>query len=50
MMRHPYLTLTVLGLAAVGAVSITEKVKCFFYDKTRCVGNMLTSMKKDENC
>ena len=50
MMRHPYLTLTVLGLATVGAISITEKVKYFFYDKTRCVSNMLTSMKKDENC
>ena len=49
MMRHPYVTLTVLGLAAVGAVSITEKVKCFFYDKTKCVGNMISSMKKSEN-
>ena len=44
-MRHPYATLTVLGLAAVGVVSITEKVKCFCYDKTRCVGNMISSMK-----
>ena len=28
-MRHPYATLAVLGLAAVGAISISEKVKCF---------------------
>ena len=50
MMRHPYMTLAVLGLAAVGVVSITEKVKCFFYDKTKCVGNMLTSMKEHKEC
>ena len=49
MMRHPYLALTVLGLAAVGAISIGEKVKCFCSEKTKCVSNMLTSMKKDED-
>lgn len=40
-MRHPYATLIVLGLAAVGAMSVGEKVKCFFYTKTRCFSNML---------
>ena len=48
MMRHPYMTLAVVTLAAVGAVSITEKVKCFFTEKTKCAHNMLMSMKKDE--
>lgn len=48
-MRHPYLALTVLGLAAVGAVSIGEKVKGFCCEKTRCVSNMLTNMKENKN-
>ena len=30
------------------AASITEKVKCFFTEKTKCAHNMLMSMKKDE--
>ena len=48
MMRHPYATLAVLGLAAVGVISISEKMKCFFGDKARCVSNMLSSMNKGE--
>jgi hypothetical protein len=48
-MRHPYATLLVMGLAAVGVISISEKVKCFFGDKARCVGNMISSMSKSEN-
>ena len=47
-MRHPYLTLTVLGLATVGVISISDRVKCFWHSKTRCVENMLSTMKKDE--
>ena len=49
MMRHPYATLAVLGLAAVGAWSISEKVKCFLGGKANCVGNMISSMSKGEN-
>lgn len=48
-MRHPYVTLAVVGLAAVGAVSIGEKVKGFCCEKTKCVSNMLTSMKENKN-
>ena len=47
-MRHPYATLAIIGLAAVGVISISEKVKCFCHDKTKCMSNMLTSMKKEE--
>ena len=49
-MRHPYMTLAVVTLAAVGAVSITEKVKCFFTEKGKCACNMLSLMKKNETC
>jgi len=48
-MRHPYATLAVLGLAAIGVISISEKVKCFCGEKVKCVSNMLTSMKNSEN-
>jgi hypothetical protein len=48
-MRHPYLTLAVLGLAATGAVAITNRVRGFLTDKTRCVGNMVKSIRMDEN-
>jgi hypothetical protein len=48
-MRHPYATLVVLGLAGVGVLSISEKAKSFFNGKIKCVGNMITSMTKQEN-
>lgn len=48
-MRHPYLTLTILGLAVTGAVTITNHIKGFCMDKGRCVGNMVRGMKNDEN-
>lgn len=47
MMRHPYATLAVFGLAATGAISITQKVKGFFKDKTTCVSNMVKGMKPE---
>ena len=47
-MRHPYLTLTVLGLATVGVISISDKIKCIFNSKPKCVENMFSMMKKDE--
>lgn len=46
-MRHPYVTLAVLGLATVGAVGIGQKVKSFVDNKTRCISGMVSSMKKD---
>ena len=46
-MRHPYVTLTVLGLAAVGAVGIGQKVKGFVNSKARCISGMVGGMKKD---
>ena len=46
-MRHPYATLAIIGLAAVGAMSIGEKVKCFFTNKVHCVTNMMTGIKNE---
>lgn len=46
-MRHPYATLMIIGLAAVGAVSIGEKVKGFFYSKTRCLSSMMKGKCSD---
>lgn len=48
-MRHPYLTLTILGLAVTGAVTITNGIRGFLGDKTRCLGNMMKSVRGDEN-
>ena len=47
-MRHPYATIAILGLAATGAVSITQKVKCFVKEKGSCVTNMVKGMKNSE--
>lgn len=46
-MRHPYATLLIIGLAAVGAVSIGEKVKCFVTEKAQCIGSMMHRTKTD---
>ena len=48
-MRHPYATLAVLGLGAVGVISISEKMKCFFEEKAGCVRNMISSISKTES-
>lgn len=48
-MRHPYLTLTVMGLAAVGVMTITNKVRSFMSDKSHCVSGMMKSARMDEN-
>ena len=45
--RHPYTALTLIGLAAVGAVSIGEKVRSICTGSTKCIGNMFAGMKKD---
>ena len=46
-MRHPYITLAVIGLAAVGVMSITDKVKCFCKQKGQHVTEMMNNMKMD---
>lgn len=46
-MRHPYATLTVIGLATVGALSISHRVKSFFSCKMGHLSNMVSGMKKD---
>ena len=46
-MRHPYLSLAVIGLAVTGAISISNKVKGFFKHKADCVGNMLHKKEED---
>ena len=38
--RHPYVTLTLLSLAATGVVSIYNKGKRFFKEKAACVKEM----------
>lgn len=44
-MRHPYVTIAVLGLAAVGAVGIGQKVKGFVDSKAKCITSMVSGMK-----
>lgn len=46
-LRHPYATLMIVGLAAAGAISIGEKIKSFCSSKTKCLEGMMHSMKKD---
>lgn len=46
-MRHPYASLAVFGLAAVGVMSIVNKGKKLVKEKAGCVGNMLKGMKCD---
>ena len=48
-MRHPYATLTLVGLAAVGVVSIGDRVRSFVTGKACCIGNMMRSLKKDNS-
>jgi hypothetical protein len=38
--RHPYVTLTLLGLAAAGVASIYNKGKHFFREKCECAKQM----------
>lgn len=46
-LRHPYATLVIVGLAAAGAMSIGEKIKNLCAGKTKCLEGMMHSMKKD---
>lgn len=46
-MRHPYATLIIIGLATAGAVSIGEKIKSFCSCKTRGISTMISGMKNN---
>ena len=46
-MRHPYASLAILGLAAVGVVSIVNKGKKLVKEKADCISGMVKSMKYD---
>ena len=48
MMRHPYATLAVVGLAAAGAVSLTNKTKKLITEKSAALTGMMKKMKNDE--
>ena len=48
-MRHPYITLAVIGLATVGVICITEKVKHFCNCKGHSMSNMLCRLKNDSD-
>lgn len=48
-MRHPYATLTLVGLAAVGVISIGDRIKSFIGGKACCIGNMMRSMRKSND-
>ena len=47
MMRHPYVSLAVIGLAAVGVMSITDRVKGFIAEKADRMKGMMTEMKNN---
>ncbi len=46
-MRHPYATLLIIGLATFGAISIGEKVKCFVTEKAQCISGMMNKCKSE---
>lgn len=48
-MRHPYATLVIIGLATAGVLSIGEKIKCLCSGKTRCITNMMNNMKNNSS-
>ncbi len=45
MMRHPYVSLALIGLATVGVMSISNRVKGFFMEKSSQVKGMMSEMK-----
>lgn len=44
-MRHPYVKLTILGLAATGVASIVMKGKKFIKEKKDCITGMVKNMR-----
>ena len=46
-MRHPYATLMIIGLATAGAISVTNKVKSMFSCKKENLSCMVKSVKDD---
>lgn len=48
-MRHPYVTLVIIGLATAGAITIGEKIKSFCSCKTRSLSTMMSGMKNNSH-
>lgn len=46
-MRHPYATLLIIGLATAGAMSIGNKIKNICQGKSNCLSGMMHGVKKD---
>ena len=47
MMRHPYATLAIIGLATAGAIGITNKIKSVFTCKKDNISCMMKGMKEN---
>lgn len=45
MMRHPYATLAVIGLATAGVISLANMGKQLFREKSECVKDAIRKMK-----
>ena len=39
--RHPWLTLALCGISAVGAVAITSRCRCFISEKLSSISKMM---------
>ena len=46
-MRHPYATLAIVSLAAAGAISLTNKTKKLFTEKSKALTGMFNKMKSE---
>ena len=46
-MRHPYATLLIIGLATAGVISIGEKIKCVCTRKNTALSNVMHGFKGD---
>lgn len=48
-LRHPYATLMVIGLATAGAITIGDKIRCMFRGGSHSISNMIKGMKPDSD-